>query len=319
MCLTWPQEIFSLRTILKLICTLLTCFLLIQELYTFVVTKPTLTFIEEKKLEVEDLPEVVICLEPGFDNKVLEKYGYKDHYSRGLMNGKFIGWNGKENETKASGEILEEALILKHQQIGRTKIITSAKYRDGNQNFFPTGINFMGLSWPYGRCFSISPPPIEVNMTSSINTLYLNFNKAAFKRMKDMFIKIFFMDKTNSLKIYPNDMAGDLIRVSMNDHRKFTYKTKISRTQHVLGDPLLKCSEYTLKNSYSDCTIAEIHGSFHDILDCVPPLLGNDPKTMCNERLNITKSKELKMDKIFQLLYIVGKIVKNGTDRKFKK
>ena len=87
MCLTWLQEIFSLRTILKLICTLLTCFLLIQELYTFVVTKPTLTFIEEKKLEVEDLPEVVICLEPGFDNKVLEKYGYKDHYSRGLMNG----------------------------------------------------------------------------------------------------------------------------------------------------------------------------------------------------------------------------------------
>ena len=55
------------------ICGLLTLFLICKELFTFVVEKPTSTSREEKDIEIKVIPEVVICLQPGFDIKVLEK------------------------------------------------------------------------------------------------------------------------------------------------------------------------------------------------------------------------------------------------------
>ena len=90
-----------------------------QELFTFAIVKPTTTSKEEKDLEISDLPEVVVCLEPGFDTEVLKNYGYKTlGYYRGSMDGdKFAGWNGNENHRKSSLEILEEALIVKNSTI----------------------------------------------------------------------------------------------------------------------------------------------------------------------------------------------------------
>ena len=132
MCLTWLHDFCSFRNCLKLICTLLTLFLICQELFTFVVEKPTTTSKEEKVFDFTDIPIVVICLEPGIDTKVLEKYGYKQvhFYYKGLVgDGEFIGWNGNENEIKSSEEILEEALIEKNQHNMSTTFITLAKYR----------------------------------------------------------------------------------------------------------------------------------------------------------------------------------------------
>ena len=57
-------------------------------------------------------------MEPSIFTKVLEKYGYKQvhFYYKGLVgDGEFIGWNGNENVTKSSSEILEEALLVKNQ------------------------------------------------------------------------------------------------------------------------------------------------------------------------------------------------------------
>ena len=80
------------RNFLKLTCALLTLFLICQELFTFVVEKPTTTSREEKVFDFKDIPEVVICLEPGIDTKVLKKYGYKQvpFYYKGVVDGKFI-------------------------------------------------------------------------------------------------------------------------------------------------------------------------------------------------------------------------------------
>ena len=46
--------------------------LIYQELVNFSVIKPTSDFKEEKKLETSDIPEIVLCVEPGFDSKVLD-------------------------------------------------------------------------------------------------------------------------------------------------------------------------------------------------------------------------------------------------------
>ena len=87
----------GLRNCFILICTLLTVYLICQELFNFFIVKPTITSIEEETLKSVDIPDVVICLEPSFDFGVLKKYGYiKDTYYRGSMDGKsFTGWNGR--------------------------------------------------------------------------------------------------------------------------------------------------------------------------------------------------------------------------------
>ena len=93
--------------------------LIYQELVTFSVTKPTTTSKEEKKLDTSDLPEVVVCLDPGFDTEIMRKYNYRPiRYYRGVNDERtFVGWNGGKEETKSSREILEEALIVKSQHV----------------------------------------------------------------------------------------------------------------------------------------------------------------------------------------------------------
>ena len=73
---SWFAEYCSFKKVFTCVCVLLTSFLIFEELFNFLVTKPTTTSTEEKELEVSDLPEVVICVKPGFDHEVLKKYGY---------------------------------------------------------------------------------------------------------------------------------------------------------------------------------------------------------------------------------------------------
>ena len=75
MCLTWPRDFCSFKNFVRLICALLTLFLIFQELFTFVVKKPTTTSKEENVFDFKCIPIVVICLETGIDIKVLEQYG----------------------------------------------------------------------------------------------------------------------------------------------------------------------------------------------------------------------------------------------------
>ena len=107
MCKKWFLDFCSFKIVFKVICALLTLLLIYQELFTFVVEKPSTTSREEKDIDINDIPEVVICLEPGFDTKVLEKYGYNDVgvYYKGIVDGEFVGWNGNENKTKPSIDI----------------------------------------------------------------------------------------------------------------------------------------------------------------------------------------------------------------------
>ena len=300
----------GLRNCFILICTLLTVYLICQELFNFFIVKPTITSIEEETLKSVDIPDVVICLEPSFDFGVLKKYGYiKDTYYRGSMDGKsFTGWNGRENETKSSNEILEEALVVKSHFAKNTTFITFAKYKDEYSQFFQAEVKLRSLSLPYGRCLSISPPIVEGNISTLFNTLYLMFNETIFKQYNDITARIYMMGKTNALNIYPDEttMAGDSMEIKMNRRQKYSsaYKTKITRSTHVTGDPLLQCNDYTPNNTYNDCTQNELLASFHKILDGSPPFIGKNPKDTCNERFNLSLEKEKVLENFFRPLYL---------------
>ena len=109
------HQILDLRKVFTFLCAILTLLLIFQELFAFAITRPTSNFQEEKDLQTGDIPEVVLCFEPGFDFSKLERYGYNsDTYYRGSMDGKrFVGWNG--DETKSSKDILEEILVVDNE------------------------------------------------------------------------------------------------------------------------------------------------------------------------------------------------------------
>ena len=118
-CIWWFSKHLTLRNLFTSACALLSAFLICQELYIYMFVKPTTTAKEEKELKTLDIPETLICGEPGFDVAVLQKYGYTtyDTYYRGSMDGThFVGWNGLKNETKPANSILEKALTVNINQ-----------------------------------------------------------------------------------------------------------------------------------------------------------------------------------------------------------
>ena len=115
------QRFCSVKNVFTLVCTILTALLIFQELFSFAVTRPTITYQEERELDRSDLPEVVVCPDPSFDLEDLRKHGYEKTYSyyRGSADGtKFLGWNGPFNEEEkvrnlSSHDILEDVANLK--------------------------------------------------------------------------------------------------------------------------------------------------------------------------------------------------------------
>ena len=123
----------SLKNMSTTICSILTLYLIYQVLFTYVVEKPTNTSREQKDLEISDLPEVMVCLDPGLNYTSLMKYGYHSTYSLGVIDKKFAGWNGGAQETKSSNEILEEVLLVPDSwRFNKPRLISSASYLENH-------------------------------------------------------------------------------------------------------------------------------------------------------------------------------------------
>ena len=80
------------------------------------------------------------------------------------------------------------------------------------------------------------------------------------------------------------------------------FKTKISRSQHVQGDPLFDCSVYSKENSYNDCLQSEVNELLTEGIGCLPPLYTPDLNNMCNKKFNLSAMKE---SEIFDLLTLL--------------
>ena len=139
------------KSIFKVLCLAISFFLILQLIYVFVDEKPTSTTNLDEMLDITDLPEVIICMDPGFNNSVLEKYGYNINYFwRGASTGpgeKFVGWNGDKDYNKSSHEILEEALLFPKRQ-GH---LSQAVYFENLDDFREAPVSFRMPMAPYGR------------------------------------------------------------------------------------------------------------------------------------------------------------------------
>ena len=294
----------SLKSLFTLICTILTVLLICQELYTFSIVKPTTTSNEERGLQTTDLPDVVFCLEPAFDLETLNQFGYRvDSYFQGSPSGEwgdFVCWNGQGME-KSSQDILNEVLVFDDNILGQ--LVKKAKYAD-QQNELKPEMMFRELAYPFGRCLIVSPPNETSTRSIHPNILYLSLGLLK----KGTRLKIFFMEKSSSLQLYPNEMemTGEKLDLKLwrDPPEKVTYKVKISQNQHVQGDPLFNCAVYTIDDSYNDCVQNELLEFFDKEIGCQPPLLDREPSLMCNRKFNVSSTKAHKINKYFMQLYI---------------
>ena len=300
----------NLKNMFTALCCTLTMYLICQLLLTYLVEKPTTTSEQKKDLELSDLPEVVVCLEPGLNSSSLEENGYHPTmYWRGVLqlDGEdFVGWSGGIGGNKSSHEILQEALLISDDQyFNKTKLIRFNGYSSHDFDAKMSNYNLRALIYPFARCISFDPSSQKKKMSTTPNYVFIGFNNSVFASSNISFesLRIFFMDKANSPRIYPDRMAmmGTEIRFrSQFEHR--SYRTRISKSQHVQGDPLLDCTEYTLENSYYDCLKNEIKETFNNELGCQPPLFTDDLQSMCDEKFKVSRNKSDAISKLFYYL-----------------
>ena len=312
-CLFW--KFCTVKNIFTTVCTALTAFLIFKELFSFAVIKPTNTYEEGKELERSDLPEVVICPDPAIDIDNLRKHGYEKTYSyyRGSADGiKLIGWNGGEKvENLSSHRILEDVLVLdknlSRERIATVqgeKLIKVTGYTNNDIDFSDPVLALRTLAFPYGRCLSVSPPKERIRVPIR---LMIEFDEGAILHQNVFSVRIFFMDNTNSLRLYPDEMemTGPPLKLDFSSAKnsETVYKTKILRTKHVPGDPLLDCKTYTEENPFNDCVHDELLDLFREELECEPPLLAKDLSKMCNKRFNFSDVKDKELKEEFMHLY----------------
>ena len=181
-----------------------------------------------------------------------------------------------------------------------------AGYSEMLDDFRNANVTFSMLIYPYGRCMVISPP-LQKNLGQfKPNHLYVGFNNTYFNQLNfsSVKLKIFLMDHQNSPKLIPDDMemVGDQIRIGL-ERKAFSYRTKISRSEHVTSDPLFDCAVYTQDNSYDDCIRNHLEELFRKQLGCQPPPFADNFDNMCNQRFNVSGNKSWEIDKMFQHLF----------------
>ena len=209
------------KNLFTVLCVAITLFLISDLLVTSLIKKPTTTTKIKKELETSDLPNVVVCLDPGFDNATAVKYGYHvSYYWTGLTKstrggGRFVGWNGDRNENMSSRAILEEMFLFPgRQEIVREAVFFTENYDQG----YKSDVSFRHLFFPHGRCMFSSPP--SFNKTPSrkkINIFNLAFNNSAFDQamLSSAKLKVFLMDQASSPQFYHDEfeMDGDPIEI----------------------------------------------------------------------------------------------------------
>ena len=180
-------------------------------------------------------------------------------------------------------------------------------YTGNHTQYTKAQVTFRTLIYPYGRCLNVAPPPKSTSKVG-LRTLKGWFNMTAIKNSENppISMKIFFMDKVNSPLFYPDtfEMMGDPIEVRFDTFVHQNFKTKITRSHHVPGDPLYDCFEYSKDVTYNDCIQSELNDFFKETIGCAPPVLAIDPESMCNKRFNVSKGKDKELEKIFRQIYL---------------
>ena len=75
-----------------------------------------------------------------------------------VANGAFVGWNGGENETTSSKNILEEAHVVETQGLNVKSSMFMISFEEDHVAQVQVEMKVRTLAFPFGRCLSFSSP-----------------------------------------------------------------------------------------------------------------------------------------------------------------
>ena len=145
-------NILSDFRLLKFCVILLTCWLILEELWLCLHTRPTLLSVSKARLEASHLPDVLVCPLPGFDVAQLQQLGYNQtyQYTFGLSKeGNLIGWTG--NETEGSIKEIAKKISVMKEETDCPSVVATFQVNGERSSISLTAAITRAL-YPHGRC-----------------------------------------------------------------------------------------------------------------------------------------------------------------------
>ena len=282
---------------LKVIFTFFSAYLIFEELYIYVVLKPTYTTISKREMKPEDFPDIMLCPEPAIDIEAATAKGYEgiDEYYMGFnveLGFDQIGWAGykSENLTKVS----EEISVLKSEMDCPIGEKTQFTFQIKNQNISESIslIDFKDLKlikalYPNHVCCKVKPPKLSKSSTLIGLHLFTSVKNKSFHAFE-----VFMADQLTSsyFDLHKTIMIGDEIISAKGAN---IYKVKILEDVKLDDDPQYSCIDYKVKGEYQKCITDEILMQNLNIMNCTPPWLTEREDLWCKGKIKYDSEEHL--------------------------
>ena len=288
------------KATVPVLCFLLTCYIMFKVTFTFAITKPTSSSQESILFGSETFPDVVVCADPGIDQKVSNQYGYNDSWAfflgtYGTWDGQFVGWSGIRGEA-SSTKIFDEMANVKAKQGG---LISKTLFYDKDHTYDHQSDEFRMMSLPHYRCQLEKTPKLRWNASG----LEIFLNTTNIINLPYLYIEILLLDPVNSPAMFRMSfqMKGTPLKVKV-ERKYHSYIVKIAQFCNIEGNPQFDCKDYSQDNTFGKCIEDELETKFLAILNCTPPWLGTTSK-ICNKRLRLEDEEAQNLKQLNQDLY----------------
>ena len=242
----------------------------------------TATRKSSKALISSAFPALEICLNPGFDKKVLKSQNYESlhDYVLGLSNGSLIGWAGPADGVTT--DLLAKAYIWKNQR----DVFQFETRNIGAIKSFDHDFVEVGAHHPYGKCFAFNTRNIILKPSEEPHLIF------KLNEMPQTKVTFFITDPHRmSWKRDLFTYSGDQIYVEIDPASQkydFHYEIQVSETVESNQDLEAHCMDSLASKygHYKTCSLVESHNYFLSQIGCIPPwFVYKDDPNICQHKL----------------------------------
>ena len=268
---------------LKALFIILASLLITEEFYNFLVLKPTYTFQEKRRIDLDDFPVITLCPHPSVDVNAMKKKGYGlfDFYFKGVFDpfNSSVSWAGNKSEDVK--EVSKEISILK----------SIDDCPEGQFHFEDnSSIAEFKLSRalnPYHICCQVIQPKLSEASPIVSLRLFLNNSQSLLS-----YFKVFLADQLTAsiFDQHKTVMTGDTI--ASNNKGFMMYKVKIVVDEKLEGDPKYPCIDFKFKGEYAKCIENELIKQNTKFLNCSPPWMTENEDLWCRKHYKMDQKTQ---------------------------
>ena len=259
--------------ILKLLLTVICCFLLFEEFIKYIHKKPTLTQTGRRKLAKEDFPVITLCPVPQIDLMKMNSYGYNSfyQYKMGMFNNEtlstIVGWSG--NQTfKTTNDVITEIAVVKHKDDCPHSKWSYVEHTDGRSRKELLDFKLTGAIFPNHQCCQVIIP--ELSKSKVINSVLISLIP---KDKPYHSFHLFLSDQTSYTIYQPasDQIRGQYYSNFRNETTTEYLKIQITKENHLEDDPNYECVDYKKPGEYNSCLENQLTEKIMETLNCTPP------------------------------------------------